>query len=242
MAVNPYRDGRGRNAVEHYVPLVKRIAYHLIARLSPAVDVDDLIQAGLLGLLDALDKVSDPEQEPKFEAYAAIRIRGAMLDELRAGDPLPRRTRARIRRAREALAELEQRLSRPPTESEVAERLGCSLAEYHTLLREANAAQIIHWEDFDGEDQAFFASITDSIDPLQWLESDTFQEELAVAIERLPERERLILSLYYDEELNLKEIGAVLGVSESRVSQIMRQASLRLRARLEDWVGQERLK
>lgn len=238
MATNPYQDGRGRDAVERYVPLVKRIAYHLISRVSPTVDVNDLIQAGLIGLLDVLEKMPDPDLEPKFEAYAAIRIRGAMLDELRAGDPLPRRARARMRRAQEVLTDLEQRLGRPPSESEIAERLDCTLADYHALLREANAAQILHWEDFEGDGESFFVSASSDAGPLELLESESFREELTDAIGRLPERERLTLSLYYDEELNLKEIGAVLGVSESRVSQIMRQASLRLRARLQDWAGQ----
>jgi len=239
MVLSPYQVPADSALVERYIPLVRRLAYHLQARLPPSVDVDDLIQAGFIGLLDALAKISDPEGEARFEHYASMRIRGAMLDTLRGFDPLPRRSRAKLRRAQEALSELEQTLGRPPSEREVAAHLDCTLDEYHTVLRDAATAQILHLEDLraDGEPPGGDRDEVQGRDPrpLQSLEEAEFVDALAEAIDALPERERLILTLYYHEEFNLKEIGAVLGVTESRVSQLLRQASLRLRARLSDW-------
>lgn len=220
--------------VERYIPLVRRIAYHFQLRVPASVDVDDLIQAGFVGLLDALDKIADPEMEPRFESYASLRIRGAILDALRSLDPVPRRTRAKLRKAQLAVTELEQTLGRPPTEEQIASRLGLSLSDYHVLLRDANAAQIVYFDDVSAAGAALSAALqlNPGTDPLATLERDNLQEELTKAIERLPDRERLALSLYYQEELNLKEIGKILGVSESRVSQILRQASLRLRGNI----------
>jgi len=236
MIASPYQEPADGSVVERYIPLVRRLAYHLQARLPPSVDVDDLIQAGFLGLLDALAKISDPDGEARFEHYASVRIRGAMLDTLRGFDPLPRRSRARLRRAQEALAEMEQALGRPPSEREVAEQLGCSLEQYHTVLRDGAAAQIVHLEDLRGDSETPADDRRQNgTRPLEWLEQAEFVDALAAAVEELPERERLVLTLYYHEEFNLKEIGAVLGVSESRISQILRQASLRLRAHLADW-------
>lgn len=236
MSNTPYRPSVDSTVIERYIPLVRRLAYHLQARLPPSVDVDDLIQSGFMGLLDALAKISDPEGEERFEHYASVRIRGAMLDTLRGFDPLPRRARAKLRRAQKALSELEQALGRPPSERDVAERLGCSLEEYHVVLRDAAAAQILYLEDLrgDGEPPGGEGRRGDS-QPLQWLEREQFVEALTDAVEALPEREQMAVTLYYHEELNLKEIGVVLGVSESRVSQILRQASLRLRNGLTAW-------
>ncbi len=234
----PYRQGPEKALIARYIPLVRRIAYHLQVRVPPSVEVDDLIQAGFMGLLDALDKVPEPELEPRFERYASLRIRGAMIDALRAIDPMPRRTRARLRRAQAALNNLEQALGHPPDEREIAARLRITLEEYHALLRDANAAQVLHIEDFEQGMEGPLAPFpcVGNPEPLERLEDERFQAALAECIERLPERERGVLALYYQEEMNLKEIGNLLGVSESRVSQILRQASLRLRGYLSGWV------
>jgi RNA polymerase sigma factor for flagellar operon FliA len=218
-------------------PLVKRIAYHFMARLPASVQVDDLIQAGLMGLLDAA-KNFDDTQGAQFETYAIQRIRGSMLDELRQADWLPRNVRKNLRRIEATMSSLEQRLGRTPKEQELADELGVGLDQYQTMLVESRGHQLLHYEDFqESEDSDFFdVYVTDNqTGPLEVLEDDRFRRHLVQAISALPEREKIVMGLYYEQEMNLKEIGQVLGVSESRVCQLHMQAVARLRSRLKPW-------
>lgn len=224
--------------VRQHAGLVRRLAHQLLAKLPPSVDLDDLIQAGMIGLLDAA-RHFEGGQGAQFETYAVTRVRGAMLDELRQHDWLPRRSRQKARQVQQVMQRLEQQLGHPPSGEAVAEALGISLDEYHQILAECRGAQILHLEDLhDAEDDGFLDRHVSSSGsgPQDILESSRFQGDLQAAIISLPERERLVLSLYYQEELNLREIGAVLDISESRASQILSQATLRLRAHLQGWM------
>jgi RNA polymerase sigma factor FliA len=223
--------------VEQMVPLVKRIAYHFMARLPASVQVDDLIQAGLMGLLDAA-KNFDDTQGAQFETYAIQRIRGSMLDELRQADWLPRNVRKNLRRIEAAISNLEQQYGRAPREQELAETLGVPIDEYQHMLLESRGYQLLHYEDFqESEDSDFFdAYVSDGqFSPLDVIEDESFRRHLITAIGALPEREKLVMGLYYEQELNLKEIGEILGVSESRVCQLHSQAVARLRSRMKEW-------
>lgn len=225
--------------VAQYAPLVKRIAYHLVARLPSSVEVDDLIQAGLIGLLDAVGHY-DQSQGAQFETYATQRIRGAMLDELREADWAPRSARKCMRTIEAAIHKLEQKLGRQPGEQELANELKVPLAEFQHMLQDARGHQLVYYEDFQAEGEDDFLerhSADQRPGPLGQIENGDFRAALVEAIKVLPEREQLLMSLYYEEELNLKEIGAVLGVTESRVSQLHSQAVARLRGRLKDWLG-----
>ena len=228
--------------VENYAPLVKRIAYQLMSRLPASVDVDDLIQNGMMGLLDALGRY-EQGLGAQFETYAVQRIRGAMLDELRSSDWMPRNMRQNMRKIEVAMTEAQQKLGRPPTESEVAARMKMSLADYQELLADAGGHQLVYYEDFqdgDGNEHFLDRYCTDgSDDPLQALMNTGFRSAVIEAIEALPEREKILMGLYYEQEMNLKEIGAIMGVSESRVCQLHSQAVARMRARLREqaWTG-----
>lgn len=220
--------------VLQYAPLVKRIAYHLMARLPPNVQVDDLIQNGMIGLLDAMARFEDG-LGAQFETYAAQRIRGAMLDGLRENDWLPRSLRREMRRVEVSINALEQQLGRPPQEGELAESLGMSLEEYQKLLMDARGHQLVYIEDLGNAEEGGEAFLerhltTEQLDPLTMLLDQDRHAALVQAIEQLPEREKLMMALYYDEELNLREIGEVLGVTESRVCQLHSQAIARLRS------------
>jgi RNA polymerase sigma factor for flagellar operon FliA len=217
--------------VTRHAPLVKRIAGHLLSRLPPSVQADDLIQAGLIGLLEAA-KNYDAKHGASFETYAGIRIRGAMLDEIRRNNWAPRSVFRKARRIAEVIREIEGRKGRDANDQEVAEAMGISLEDYHQLLQEASGHSLFSFEDL-GEAEMQSGHVPS---PFENLEADSFKRGLADAIRGLPERERLVLSLYYDEELNLREIGEVLGVSESRVSQIHSQSVLRLQARMSNWI------
>lgn len=224
--------------VTRFAPLVKKIAYHMMAKLPASVQVDDLIQVGMIGLLDAVNNF-DGAQGAQFETYAAQRIRGAMLDELRQSDWLPRSARKNMRQIEAAMSALEQRLKRSPSDSEVAAELSIGLEDYQQMLFEAHGSQLLHYEDFQQEGDDDFLehfSVGDKGNPLGILEDAGFRARLVEAIKQLPEREQLLMALYYDEELNLKEIGVVLGVSESRVCQLHSQAVARLRGFLKGWV------
>jgi RNA polymerase sigma factor for flagellar operon FliA len=218
-------------------PLVKRIAYHFMTRLPASVEVDDLIQAGLIGLLDAADHF-DSTQGAQFETYAVQRIRGSMLDELRHADWLPRNVRKNLRKIEAAVARLEQKFGRSPNEAELADEMQVPLADYQHMLTDARGAQLLHYEDFqqseDGDFFDFFLA-DNQANPLAIIEDKGFRQALVASISQLPEREKLVMGLYYEKELNLKEIGEVLGVSESRVCQLHSQAVSRLRARMREW-------
>ncbi len=218
--------------VREHAPLVKRIAHHLMARLPPSVQPDDLIQSGMIGLLEAATKY-DPSKGASFETYAGIRIRGAMVDEIRKGDWVPRSVHRNARSVSAAMVKLEGRLGRDATDREVAEEMGVGLTQYFSILKDAAGSKLFSFEEIPMTGGEGIASKTP--DPLDQIEKRDFQDCLAEAISGLPEREQLVLSLYYDDELNLKEIGEVLGVSESRVSQIHTQSALRLRSKLGDW-------
>ena len=224
------------NIVVEHAQLVKRIAYHLANRLAGTVDVDDLIQAGLIGLLEAAGKY-EPSKGANFETFAGIRIRGAMLDEVRRSDWTPRSVHQKLRRVTEAMRAVEARTGGAGRDADVALELGLSISEYHDVLRDATSCRLFSLEQSQEEGQFFQPSGEISPGPQASATDGQFRQALADAIDTLPEREALVLSLYYDEELNLKEIGAVLGVSESRVSQIHSKAVVRLRARLQDWTG-----
>jgi RNA polymerase sigma factor for flagellar operon FliA len=222
--------------VREHTALVKRIAYHLLSRLPPSVQVDDLIQAGLEGLIEAV-RHYDACQGASFETYAGIRIRGAMLDELRRYDWTPRSVHRKAREAAEAIHIIETRTGRDARDAEVAEYLQISLSEYHQVLQDAVSCRLFSMEELlESGDGVLEECADERAAPEERLIRAGFTEALADAISSLPERERLVVSLYYEEEMNLREIGAVLGVSESRICQIQSQAMLRLRARMHDWV------
>jgi len=218
-----------------HAPLVKRIAYHLLARLSEQVQVDDLIQAGLEGLLEAANNYQSGKGA-SFETYAGIRIRGAMLDEVRRGDWSPRSVHRNARAMADNYARLEAQLGRAPTIAEQAEALGLSIEEFSTNSRNALGVRLQSIDETLGAAGVErVETIADSeSNPEQLTEKASLKQRLADAIAELPERDQLLLSLYYREELNLKEIGKVLGVSESRVSQLHSQAAIKLRAKLID--------
>ena len=217
--------------LKEYAPLVKRIAHHMMLKLPGSVEVDDLIQAGMMGLLDAASRY-DELRGAMFETYAAQRIRGAMLDELRGADWLPRSLRRDMRRIETAISRLQQKLGKTPSESEIAKELGVPLTEYQQMLQEGRGAQLLYYEDFHGEgDEDFFERFEFSSDsnPLELLQDERFRAALVQAIERLPERERQMMGMHYEQDMNLREIGEVMGVSESRVCQLHSQAVARLR-------------
>lgn len=227
--------------VEDYAPLVKRIAHHMMLRMPACVQVDDLIQAGMIGLLEAAQKYDDT-RGASFETYAGIRIRGAIVDEMRRGDWAPRSVHRNARRISEAISVVEGRTGRDAQDTEVAEQLGVELNDYFNMLRDTSASRLFSYEETFGDDDTTLSSAgpgSDHASPLDGIQRSALKQSLAQAITQLPERERLVLALYYDKELNLKEIGQVLGVSESRVSQIHSQAALRLRTRLADWRGDD---
>lgn len=228
--------------VEQYAPLVRRQALQLVSRLPSSVELDDLMQAGMMGLLDAVRRYQVLAQA-QFETYAITRIRGAMLDELRSQDWLPRSVRSKGRQIEAALRLLRQRLLREPLESEIAAELNISLAQYHTLLEEAAGVQVVHYEDLlasaeteGGDVLSYLEQSGDHSAPLQnpldQMLSQGLRTALAQAIDQLPEREKLLLSLHFEQDLNQKEIALIMGVTEGRVSQLRSQAVARIRALL----------
>ncbi|MES9879702.1 MAG: RNA polymerase sigma factor FliA [Sedimenticola sp.] len=223
--------------VNKHAALVKRIAYHLMSRLPSNVQVDDLIQAGMIGLLEA-SRNYDPSQGASFETYAGIRIRGSMLDEIRRSDWTPRSVHRKARMVANAMRRIENDEGRDARDVEVANSLDMTLPEYHRILQDSSGCRIFSIEDLQTVGELPQSSNGKGLPgPYEGIQQDAFKEALAVAIAGLPERERLVIALYYEEELNLREIGQVLGVSESRVCQIHSQAALRLRSRLSDWLA-----
>lgn len=225
-----------RDLVEQYGDLVKRIAYHLAARLPSNVDVNDLIQGGLIGLIEAGRQYNN-DKGASFETYAGIRIRGAMLDELRKSDWAPRSVHRFARAAAKAMHQIEQSTGREARDTDIAEKMSMSVSEYHAVSADAARCQVLSIEACTQDDNPLdYPDDTDG--PMQQLQQREFQALLASNIDQLPEREKLVLSLYYDEELNLREIGATLNISESRICQIHGQALLRLKSRMHDWQGE----
>lgn len=227
--------------VEQYAYLVKRIALHLKVRLPPSVELDDLIQAGMLGLMDASVHYEEGHGAT-FETYAGIRIRGSMIDQMREMDWAPRSVHANSRQISQAMAKLAHELGREPTDKEMAGALGVEVDKYHQMLVDSASSQLIGFDDIgvpedvitmagdDGHDDQLFKSLA----------SVEFKRDLASAISTLPEREQQVLSLYYNEELNLREIGMILDIGESRVCQILSQTMSRLRVKLRHWQERER--
>ena len=221
--------------VERYAPLVKRIAHHILARMPASVQVDDLIQAGLVGLLEAARNY-DTTKGASFETYAGIRIRGSMIDDVRRGDWAPRSVHRNSRMVAEGIQAVENRTGRDATDQEVADELGITIENYYKITRDSASSKLFSYDELiSGDDKPEEQLSSDAVNPSDGIESQALRENLAECISQLPERERMVLALYYDEELNLKEIGMVLGVSESRVSQIHSQAAMRLRARMTGW-------
>lgn len=218
--------------VEMHASMVKRIAHHLKGKLPASVMLEDLIQAGMIGLLEAAKKF-DSSKGAAFETYAGIRIRGHMLDEVRRNDWVPRSVYKNSRLISEAIKKIENTSGRDAKDSEVAEELGISIEEYHSMLKDSVGGQLYGFEDLGVTDDTLSAEYSKNPqEPLAEVQRDDLNKTIIQLIQRMPEREQLVLSLYYEQELNLKEIGAVLGVSESRVSQIHSQAMHRLKARL----------
>lgn len=226
-------DARDLNRlVTEHAGLIKRIGYHLLGRLPDSVQIDDLLQAGAVGLLEAAQHY-DPSQGASFETYAGIRIRGAMLDELRRTDWTPRSVHRSARGMAEAIRTIEHREGREAKDAEIAAQMGLDMSAYVRLLQDASSCRVLSVEEVTAAAEA----TPESRDgPSETHQREAFAEALAKAIAELPERERLVMSLYYDEELNLREIGSTLGVTESRVCQIHGQAVVRLRARLAGWL------
>jgi RNA polymerase sigma factor FliA len=235
--IDAYRAQQGgslNDLIEAHQTLVRRIAYHLLAKLPASVEVDDLLQAGQLGLIEAAQHYRE-DAGASFATFAGIRIRGAMLDELRKGDWVPRSVHRRARELADALRRVEARTGHDASDAEVAEELGISVAEYHRHADDAARAPLMSLDDSGDGSPSVLDQVADHDTPEESMLRDDFKRALAGGIRDLPERERLVMGLYYQNELNLKEIGHVLGVSESRVSQLHSQAVLRLRARLSEW-------
>jgi RNA polymerase sigma factor for flagellar operon FliA len=222
--------------IRQHVPLVRRIANHMIAKLPPNVELDDLIQVGMMGLAEALSRY-EVAQGVQFETFATQRIRGAMLDELREGDWMSRSSRKSQKDIERAVSRLEQQLGRSPLESEIAEEMGMSLPEYQSLLGKVRGTQLVYLEDMthgsDDEDGFLDRHLGDSeADPVELLRDQRLKVSLVNAINSLPEREQHIMGMYYEHDMNLKEIAAVLGVTESRICQLHSQSIARLRAKM----------
>jgi RNA polymerase sigma factor for flagellar operon FliA len=231
--------------VARHSELVGRIAHHLITRMPPNVQINDLMQAGMIGLIEASRKF-DASQPASFYTFASIRIRGAMLDELRKGDWVPRSVHRRLRALTEAIRSVEQQTGRPAKSSEIAAAMNIPIGDLEKLLADVVRGRVLSMDACVGIDDDLqvkdeggkalaFAYLPES--PAEFLDDHEFRSELADAIDNLPERESLVLSLHYEKELNLTEIGAVLDVSKSRVCQIHAQAIVRLRSWLHEWVG-----
>jgi len=223
-----------------YAPLIRYVAVRIAMRLPSHVSLEDLISAGVLGLIDAVDKY-DPDKNVKFKTYAEFRIRGAILDELRSMDWVPRSVRKKSTNLESVYNKLQNRLGRPATDEEVSDELGVSLEDFHQLLEEVKGVSLLSLEDKDtflgnleGDQVTDALGRDDLEDPLALLGLAQLREQVAQAIDGLPEKEKLVVSLYYYDELTMREIGEVLGYTESRISQMHTKAILRLRARLRD--------
>jgi RNA polymerase sigma factor for flagellar operon FliA len=229
-------DLKDRIVLEH-TALISYIVSRIAVRLPSHVDLEDLYNTGVIGLMDAVDKY-DPNKDCKFKTYAEFRIRGAILDQLRSLDWVPRSIRQKSRRLEHAYCEAEKRLGRQGSDSEIADALGMDLGEFHALVSQTRGVSIVNFDDLrsqaDSEGPSPSANFEDvnAEDPFTTLNARELTQALGTGIEALPQKERLVVSLYYYEDLNLKEIGQILGITESRVCQIHSKAVARLRARL----------
>lgn len=225
--------------IMQHAPLVKRIAYHLLSKLPDSVQVDDLIQAGMLGLLESM-KNYDSSKGASFDTYAGIRIRGSMLDEVRRCDWVPRSVYKKSRIISEAIRIIENQTGAAAKDADVAEHLGITLEEYNHILQDSSSCRVFSIEELAQTGDNYLEESSGVAEaPLENVAREGFQKALSQAIASLPEREKLIISLYYDEELNLREIGKILNLTESRVSQISSQAVIRLRSRLSGWLDND---
>lgn len=220
--------------VEKYAPLVKKIAYHLSARLPADIHIDDIIQSGLIGLLDA-SKHYDPGQGAQFETYATIRIRGAILDEVRRCDWVPKSVHKKARDLSAAMHAIELRTGRDARDIEVAQEMDISMEEYYQILKDSNSCRMLSFDDLNTDDTHSLGMFEDrQSNVVSEVLDEEFRNRLSQAIAGLPEREKMVMSLYYDTGMNLKEVGTLIGISESRVSQLLSQAQLRLKARMSE--------
>jgi len=217
--------------ITRHLELVQKIAYHLMARLPASVLADDLVQSGMIGLLEAARNF-DASKGASFETFAGIRIRGAMLDEMRKGDWVPRSVHKNSRTIASAIDAVEKQSGEDAKEIDVANYLQISLSEYQKMLQDVNCGKLIAYEDLPSPDDMFAQSSKTFDSTFDSVADDQFTLQLSRMIEQLPQREALVLSLYYDEEMNLKEIGLILEVSESRVSQILSQAIHKLKSKI----------
>jgi RNA polymerase sigma factor for flagellar operon FliA len=221
------------NIVARHAALVKRIAFHLVNRMPASVQVDDLIQAGMVGLLEA-NSHYDASHGASFETFAGIRIRGAMLDEIRKLDWTPRSVHRKYRAVSEAIRKIENEKGTDATDREIANEMGISLSEYHRILVDANCVRMSSVDEMEEQGDSLIPQTSGST-PLDQLSESEYQQKLADTISSLPEKEQLVMSLYYHDELNFREIGQVLDVSESRVCQIHGQAMIRIQSKMSDW-------
>lgn len=235
--------GDREELLRHHLPLVRRVVQRLAARKPPHIELDDLVSWGIVGLLDAIGKY-DPKKEASFATYAQFRIRGAILDHLRSLDWVPRSVRQKATLIEKVSHQLEGQLGRPPTEEELARELGLSLDSYQELLTRVGEMSLFSLEDlgFGSGEERFNIDQPpeEGIDPLGALLTRERVDLVAEAIGRLPEREKVVVTLYYHEELTMKEVGAVLGLTESRVSQLHSQAMLRLKGFLANHFGSQK--
>lgn len=225
--------------IVEYAPLVKFIAQKIASRLPANIELDDLISCGVIGLMDAIDKF-DPSRDNKFKTYAEFRIRGAILDELRSQDWVPRSVREKAKQLEKAYAKIEKELGRPATDDEMCAELNCSIEDFHELLNKSKSVSMLNIDDtnaFSKGDKKLMMGLLEhrrSSNPFSAVSYKSAQEKIKDGIKQLPEKQRLVLALYYYEDLNLKEIGQVLDVTESRVSQLHTQAIMKLRAKLKN--------
>ncbi len=225
--------GESDQIVRH-ASLVKRIAYHLLNRLPPTVQIDDLIQAGMLGLLEAASNFN-PDMGASFETFAGIRIRGSMIDEIRRSDWTPRSVHRKFRSVTEAIRKIENETGEDAKDVDVAAALGISLSEYHQILIDSSSSRIYSIDTMEDNMQEAAIPSSSANTPDESFISDEYREQLAESIRLLPEKEQLVMSLYYDDELNFREIGEILDVTESRICQLHGQALLRVKARMSEW-------
>lgn len=227
-----------KDQIVRHASLVKRIAYHLLNRLPPTVQIDDLIQAGMVGLLEAASNF-DAEMGASFETFAGIRIRGSMIDEIRRSDWTPRSVHRKFRSVSEAIRKIENETGEDAKDADVALALGISLGEYHQILIDSSSARIYSIDTLEENTQDAALPSSSEFTPEEAFSQTEYRKQLAESIRQLPEKEQLVMSLYYDDELNFREIGEILDVTESRICQLHGQALLRVKARMSDWNADE---